>query len=125
MSRQFQDIIGGKAVEAASGKDLRHREPRDRRGVRGAGLGRGGRGPRHARGRGRVRGGGDHPRRTAKALLKIADALEERSAEFVKARSANTGKPLGLTESKAPAWTTAVLRRRGAGPRGVARPAST
>ncbi len=32
------------------------------------------------------------------ALLKMADALESRSAEFVKAESRNTGKPIHLTE---------------------------
>jgi betaine-aldehyde dehydrogenase len=34
------------------------------------------------------------------ALLKIANALEERSAEFVKTESENTGKPLAMTESE-------------------------
>ena len=34
------------------------------------------------------------------ALLKIASALEERSAEFVRTESENTGKPLALTESE-------------------------
>jgi betaine-aldehyde dehydrogenase len=35
-----------------------------------------------------------------KALLKLADALEERTAEFVKVESANTGKPIALTTSE-------------------------
>ncbi len=35
-----------------------------------------------------------------RAMLKIADALEERTAEFVKIESENTGKPLGFTESE-------------------------
>ena len=34
------------------------------------------------------------------ALLKIADALESRADEFVRAESENTGKPLGLTASE-------------------------
>ncbi len=34
------------------------------------------------------------------ALLKIADALEERSAEFVKVECENTGKPISVTESE-------------------------
>ena len=34
------------------------------------------------------------------ALLRIADAIESRAEEFVKAESQNTGKPLGLTESE-------------------------
>ena len=35
-----------------------------------------------------------------RALLRIADALEERTAEFVKIESQNTGKPLGFTETE-------------------------
>ena len=34
------------------------------------------------------------------ALLRIADALETRADEFVKAESQNTGKPIGLTRSE-------------------------
>jgi len=40
------------------------------------------------------------PAERQKALLRMADALEARSAEFVKVESENTGKPLGLTESE-------------------------
>jgi betaine-aldehyde dehydrogenase len=40
------------------------------------------------------------PAERSLALLKIADALEARAAEFVKAESQNTGKPLALTESE-------------------------
>src|SRR5579862_4175282 len=40
------------------------------------------------------------PAERSLALLKIADALESRAAEFVKAESQNTGKPLALTESE-------------------------
>ena len=40
------------------------------------------------------------PAERQKALLKIADALEERAEEFVKAESKDTGKPLGLTTSE-------------------------
>jgi betaine-aldehyde dehydrogenase len=35
-----------------------------------------------------------------RAMLKIAQALEERAGEFVKVESENTGKPLGFTESE-------------------------
>jgi betaine-aldehyde dehydrogenase len=35
-----------------------------------------------------------------RALLKLADAMEERTAEFVKIESENTGKPLGFTETE-------------------------
>src|SRR4051795_13533109 len=40
------------------------------------------------------------PSERQRALLKIADALEERTAEFVKIESENTGKPLGVTEAE-------------------------
>jgi len=40
------------------------------------------------------------PAERQRALLKMADALEARSAEFVKAESRNTGKPIGLTETE-------------------------
>jgi len=40
------------------------------------------------------------PSERQRALLKIADALEERTAEFVKIESENTGKPLTLTEEE-------------------------
>ena len=35
-----------------------------------------------------------------RALLKLADAMEERTAEFVAIESENTGKPLGFTETE-------------------------
>jgi betaine-aldehyde dehydrogenase len=40
------------------------------------------------------------PAERSLALLRIADAIESRAEEFVKAESLNTGKPLGLTESE-------------------------
>ena len=40
------------------------------------------------------------PAERSLALLKIADALETRAEEFVKAEAQNTGKPLGLTASE-------------------------
>src|SRR5919107_905863 len=40
------------------------------------------------------------PSERQQALLKIADALEKRSDEFVRAESRDTGKPLGLTTSE-------------------------
>ena len=40
------------------------------------------------------------PAERSLALLKIADALEERADEFVKAESRNTGKPIALTASE-------------------------
>jgi betaine-aldehyde dehydrogenase len=40
------------------------------------------------------------PAERSLALLKIADAIERRADEFVKAESQNTGKPIGLTASE-------------------------
>jgi len=40
------------------------------------------------------------PAERSLALLRIADAIESRAEDFVKAESQNTGKPLGLTESE-------------------------
>ena len=40
------------------------------------------------------------PAERSLALLRIADAIEARADEFVKAESRNTGKPLGLTASE-------------------------
>ena len=40
------------------------------------------------------------PAERQKALLKLADAVEARAAEFAAVESRNTGKPLGLTESE-------------------------
>ncbi|GAB3476733.1 gamma-aminobutyraldehyde dehydrogenase [Amycolatopsis cihanbeyliensis] len=40
------------------------------------------------------------PAERQRALLRIADALESRSEEFVRCESANTGKPLALTRSE-------------------------
>ncbi|NEB71401.1 aldehyde dehydrogenase family protein, partial [Streptomyces fulvissimus] len=40
------------------------------------------------------------PAERQRALLKIADAFEERAEELIAAESENTGKPLGLTRSE-------------------------
>src|ERR671921_438901 len=40
------------------------------------------------------------PAERQRAMLRIADALEERAAEFVKVECENTGKPIALTESE-------------------------
>ena len=40
------------------------------------------------------------PAERQRALLKIADALEQRTKEFVEVESRDTGKPLGFTESE-------------------------
>jgi betaine-aldehyde dehydrogenase len=40
------------------------------------------------------------PSARGRALLRIADALEDRAEEFIAAESENTGKPIGLTRSE-------------------------
>ncbi|HWM74384.1 MAG TPA: aldehyde dehydrogenase family protein, partial [Nocardioides sp.] len=40
------------------------------------------------------------PKERSEAMLKIADALEARADEFVKAECKDTGKPLSLTASE-------------------------
>ena len=40
------------------------------------------------------------PSERQRAMLRLADALEEHAAEFVKIESENTGKPLGFTETE-------------------------
>lgn len=40
------------------------------------------------------------PAERQKALLKIADAFEERAEELIAAEVENTGKPIGLTRSE-------------------------
>src|SRR3712207_7334742 len=43
------------------------------------------------------------------ALLKIADAIEERAEDLVRAESENTGKPIGLTmEEEVPAMADQI-----------------
>jgi betaine-aldehyde dehydrogenase len=44
--------------------------------------------------------GNSTPSERQQAMLKIADALEKRAEEFVRAESRDTGKPLGLTASE-------------------------
>jgi betaine-aldehyde dehydrogenase len=49
------------------------------------------------------------PSQRQKALLKIADAIEERAEELVRAESENTGKPVGLTmEEEIPAMVDQI-----------------
>ncbi len=49
------------------------------------------------------------------ALLRIADAIEERAEELVRAESENTGKPLGLTmEEEIPAMADQIRFYAGA-----------
>ncbi len=60
------------------------------------------------------------PAERQKALLKIADAFEERAEDLIAAEVENTGKPIGLTRSEEiPRWSTrSLLRGRGTDARG-------
>ena len=68
------------------------------------------------------------PAERQKALLKIADAFEERAEELIAAESENTGKPIGLTAQRgdpADGGPDPLLRGRRPACSRAARPAST
>ncbi|HSE70807.1 MAG TPA: aldehyde dehydrogenase family protein, partial [Nocardioidaceae bacterium] len=102
MAQQFRNIIGGTAVDAASGETYDLVNPATGEVYASA----------PASGAEDVdramtaaadafeSWGETTPAERQKALLKIADALESRAAEFVKAESENTGKPIGMTEEE-------------------------
>jgi betaine-aldehyde dehydrogenase len=102
MAQQFHNIIGGKAVDAASGEtyDVVNPATGDAYATAPASgaedVDRAMKAAADAFEGWRDATPGDRQ----KALLKIADALEERTPEFVKAEVENTGKPIGLTESE-------------------------
>jgi betaine-aldehyde dehydrogenase len=100
MTQQFRNIIDGTAVDAASGKTYDVVNPAtgqvyatapasDAEDVDRAMV---------AAGRAFETWGESTPAERQRALLKMADALESRSAEFVAAECENTGKPIHLTE---------------------------
>jgi betaine-aldehyde dehydrogenase len=102
MAQQFQNIIGGKPVDAASGKTYDIVNPATgevyaQAAASGAeDVDRAMRAAEEA-----FEAWGDTtPAERQKALLKMADALEERASEFVKVESQNTGKPIGMTETE-------------------------
>ncbi len=130
MSQQFRNIIGGKAVEAASGETYDIVNPATGEvyataPVSGAeDVDRAMRAAAEAFETWRD----TTPAERQKALLKIADALEARADELVEVESENTGKPLGLTESRgdaAHAWTRSGSSPARRGCSRAARPAST
>jgi betaine-aldehyde dehydrogenase len=100
MTQQFRNIIDGTAVDAVSGKTYDVVNPAtgqvyatapasDAEDVDRAMA---------AAGRAFESWGESTPAERQLALLKMADALEARSAEFVAAECENTGKPIHLTE---------------------------
>ncbi|MBY9075803.1 gamma-aminobutyraldehyde dehydrogenase [Nocardioides sp. WL0053] len=102
MSQQFRNIIGGRAVEAASGETYDIVNPATGEVYAAAPASGAEDVDRAMRAAAEAfeTWGETTPAERQKALLKIADALEQRSAEFVKVESENTGKPLGMTESE-------------------------
>ena len=96
----FRNVINGELVDSASGETYDVVDPTTGRGLRlGPEVGRRGRRPRLRGGRRRRSrpGATRRPSERQLALLKIADALEKRSREFVDVESRDTGKPIGFT----------------------------
>ena len=102
MTEHFRNVIGGKSVDAASGETYDIVNPATGQVYAHAPAS----GPEDidqamkAAEQAFEEWGDSTPADRQKALLKMADALEARAADFVKAESANTGKPLALTESE-------------------------
>jgi len=102
MAEQFQNIIAGNKVDAASGETYDIVNPSTGEVYAQAAAS----GPADVDRAMKAAAdafetwGETTPAERQIALLKMADALETRSAEFVKVESQNTGKPIGLTESE-------------------------
>jgi len=102
MAEQFQNIIAGKKVDAVSGETYDIVNPSTGE-VYAQAAASGPADVDHA-----MKAAADAfetwgdttPAERQKALLKMADALEARSAEFVQVESRNTGKPIGLTSEE-------------------------
>ena len=98
----FQNVVNGKLTDAKSGETYDVLDPTTGEVYAQAQMS----GPEdidaaYAAAAAAFEGWGDTtPSERQKALLKIADALEERADEFVRAESKDTGKPLGLTTSE-------------------------
>ncbi|CAN5267681.1 gamma-aminobutyraldehyde dehydrogenase [soil metagenome] len=102
MTQQFGNIIGGASVAAASGKTYDVVNPATGQVYASAPAS----GPEDVDRAMRAADaafeswGDTTPAERQLALLRMADALDKRSAEFVKAEVENTGKPISLTESE-------------------------
>ncbi len=103
MTRSVQNFIDGKAVDAADGRRSRPGRSVHRRGVR---LGAGVRSPRTstaptaAAAKAFETWRDTTPSERQRALLKFADAMEERAEEIIAAECENTGKPIELTRTE-------------------------
>ena len=102
MTQQFRNVIDGEQVEAAAGATYDVVNPAT--GEVYAAAPASGREDvdraMQAAARAFETWGDTTPAERQLALLKMADALERRTAEFVRAEVENTGKPVGLTESE-------------------------
>ena len=102
MAQQFRNIIGGEAVDSASGKTYDVVNPATGQVYATApassteDVDRAMKAAEEAF----ESWGETTPAERQTALLKMADALEKRAADFVKAECENTGKPIHLTEEE-------------------------
>jgi betaine-aldehyde dehydrogenase len=102
MARTVQNVIGGKLVDAADGRTIDLVDPATGD-VFGTAPLSGGEDVDRAYGAARDAFDGWRnatPSERQRALLKFADALEERGSELIAAESENTGKPIGLTTTE-------------------------
>jgi betaine-aldehyde dehydrogenase len=102
MTQHFQNVIGGKTVDAATGEtyDIINPATGEVYAAAPASSAEDVDQAMKAAAQAFETWGRTTPAERQKALLKIADALEQRTAEFVKAECENTGKPFALTESE-------------------------
>jgi betaine-aldehyde dehydrogenase len=102
MTQTFSNVVDGKLVEAASGKSYDVVNPATGEPYATAPAS----GPEdvdrayQAAAKAFETWGETTPAERQLALLRMADALEQRAAEFVKAECENTGKPIALTETE-------------------------
>jgi betaine-aldehyde dehydrogenase len=102
MVQQFRNIVGGESVEAVSGATYDLVNPATGQVYATAPAS----GPEDVDRAMRAADaafetwGDTTPAERQRALLKIADALEARAPEFVKAECENTGKPIAMTETE-------------------------
>ena len=102
MAQQFRNIIGGEAVDSASGQTYDIVNPATGQVYATAPASAAEDVDRAMRAADKAfeLWGETTPAERQTALLKMADALEARAADFVKAECENTGKPIHLTEEE-------------------------
>jgi betaine-aldehyde dehydrogenase len=102
MARTVQNVIGGKLVDAADGRTIDLVDPSTGEVFGTAPLSSAQDVDRaYGAARDAFEGWRDTtPSERQRALLRLADALEERGSELIAAESENTGKPIGLTTTE-------------------------